>query len=56
MLEAFRQANELALESHGTAVPAQWRECLDLIEEVFDSDKFLEKHILIFKNFDAIDI
>lgn len=38
MLEAFRQANELALESHGTAVPAQWRECLDLIAEIFAND------------------
>jgi hypothetical protein len=37
-LEAFRQANELAFESNGTAVPAQWRECLGLIEEVFSSD------------------
>jgi hypothetical protein len=56
MLDAFRQANELAFESDSTAVPAQWWKCVDLIEEVFDSDKSLEKHLLIFKDFDAIDI
>ena len=35
MLEAFRQANELAFESDGTSVPAQWQECLEVIEEIF---------------------
>lgn len=38
MLEAFRRANELAFESDGTSVPAQWRECLALIEEIFASN------------------
>jgi hypothetical protein len=38
MLEAFRQANELAFESDGTSVPAQWRRCLMLIDEIFKED------------------
>jgi hypothetical protein len=38
LIDAFRQANELALESDGTAVPAQWRECLDLIDGIFSEN------------------
>jgi hypothetical protein len=37
MLEAFRQANELAFESDGASVPAQWQECLEVIDGIFSA-------------------
>ena len=36
LLEAFRQANELAFVGDGSAVPALWRSCLDFIANVFE--------------------
>jgi hypothetical protein len=38
LLRAFELANQLALESNGAAVPAQWQECLAFIDEVFEAD------------------
>lgn len=36
LLEAFRQANELAFVSDRSAVPSTWRSCLDFIANVFE--------------------
>ena len=36
LLEAFRQANELAFVGDRSAVPSTWRSCLDFIANVFE--------------------
>ena len=36
LLEAFREANELAFVSDRSAVPSTWRSCLDFIANVFE--------------------
>jgi hypothetical protein len=41
LIDAFRQANELAFETDRTAVPAQWRECLAFIGDVFEADDWV---------------
>ena len=35
LLEAFRQANELAFATNRSAVPVQWSSCIDFIENIF---------------------
>ena len=40
LLEAFRQANELAFVSDRSAVPATWRSCLDFIANVFEQENW----------------
>ena len=35
LLRAFELANELAFESNASHVPAQWRDCLELIDGIF---------------------
>ena len=43
LLRAFELANELAFESDGTAVPARWRECLEFISDVFETDDWQQQ-------------
>jgi hypothetical protein len=35
LLEAFRQANQLAFTTNRSSVPAQWSNCIDFIENIF---------------------
>jgi hypothetical protein len=53
MLEAFRQANELAFESDGTLVPVQWRECLEVIDGIFAGNDWNNKLNASQKLFDS---
>jgi hypothetical protein len=38
LLRAFELANQLAFESDGSQVPAQWRDCLAFIGDLFEAD------------------
>ncbi len=40
LLEAFRQANELAFTGDSSAVPATWESCLDFIANVFEQENW----------------
>jgi hypothetical protein len=47
LLRAFELANQLAFESDGSRVPAQWQECLAFIGDVFEVDDWqssIKKH------------